>query len=84
MSTSVRVQLNKAGVRQLARSEGMQKVVDHFAHKIRDGAGEGFVVNSRTGKNRARAVVIAASWDANAAERKNRVLTRAVQAARTK
>lgn len=84
MAKSVRIQLNKAGVRQLARSKEMQDILNERAQLIANAAGEGFRVTGGPSRNRARAVVVSASAKAILAERKTRALTRAIDAGKAR
>lgn len=57
MNKKLKFQLNRAGVRELMRSEEMQKILEGFASDIRARCGEDFEQDLRVGKNRANAMV---------------------------
>lgn len=82
MSRSIRVQLDKQGVRALANSPGLQEVLNGIAEDIAAAAGEGFDAKPGRRSDRARAVVIATTRKAIRAEERDRALTRAIQAGR--
>lgn len=82
---SVRIQLNRAGVRQLLRSEEVQADLLRRAEQIAAAAGgeaAGFETSVVVGRNRARASVITATAEAMVAEARDRTLTRAIDAGR--
>lgn len=57
MNNKLKFQLNRAGVRELMRSEEMQKILEGYASDIRGRCGEDFEQDLRVGKNRANAMV---------------------------
>lgn len=76
MAATVKIELNKGGVRELLTSPGAQAVVMGYAQAIAARAGEGHdVMNATT--NRARAIVMTKSVEAVLAEARDRNLTRA-------
>lgn len=82
---TVRIVLNRAGVRELLRSPEVQADLQARAERIRDAAGgeaAGFESSSVVGQNRARASVITATAEAMVAEAAHRTLTRAIDAGR--
>lgn len=79
---NVRIRLNRAGIRELLRSPGVQADLAARARRIAAAAGPGHVVDVEVGPNRARAAVITDSVDAMVAEATRRSLTRAIDAGR--
>lgn len=80
--TDVKVKLNKAGVRELLRSAEVEADLVSRARRIASAAGSGHEVQSGKGRNRARAEVVTATFDAMREEAMNRNLTRAIDAGR--
>ena len=80
----VRVKLNRKSVRQILQSEEVRADLERRAQAIADaaGGGEDFEVSSQVGKNRARASVITATYEARRAEAKDRTLSTAIEAGR--
>lgn len=76
------LKLNRAGMRELLRSEGVLEELRRRAEEIADRAGDGMEVDAEIEANRARASVRTESFGAMAAEATDRVLTRAIDAAR--
>lgn len=74
--------LNRKGVRDLLRSDGVVADMDRRARAIAAAAGTGMEVDSGVGRNRGRAVVFTATAEAMVAEATNRDLTRAIDAGR--
>ena len=60
----VKVVLNRAGVRELLRSDEMESMLGKKASDIRGRCGEGYEADSYKGKNRAKATVWTATPDA--------------------
>lgn len=81
MST-VRVEINKAGVRALLKSVEVQADLKRRAEAIAAKAGDGMEVETDVGANRARAVVVTRTESAKKAEAKNHTLSRALDAGR--
>lgn len=52
MSEDVKIKLNSAGVRELLRSGWIMSICQSNASRIAQSAGQGYVTNSYTGKNR--------------------------------
>lgn len=76
----IRFQLNRAAVRQLLKSEGVQAELHRRALRIAAAAGEGHEVESFVGKNRARETVRTTTVPAAIAESAHQNLTRAIEA----
>lgn len=60
----VKVVLNRAGVRELLRSDEMESVLEKKASGIRDRCGDGYEADSYKASNRAKATVWTATPDA--------------------
>ena len=82
MATSVRIVLNRKGMRQLLRSPEVLADLKRRAEAIAAAAGSGMEVSAMVGRNRARASVITATSEARNAEATSRALTRAIDAGR--
>lgn len=82
MVASVRIELNRDGVRELLRSQEVRDDLVRRARAIATAAGEGMEVDSQVGKHRARASVRTATDEAMRAEASDRALTRALDAGR--
>lgn len=79
---TVKIKLNKPGVRELLRGEEMQADLKRRADKIAAAAGPGNEVETFVGKNRARATVRTATIEARIAEETDQSLTRSIAAGR--
>lgn len=82
MARNVRVELNRAAVRDLLKSPEVLADLERRAEAIAAAAGEGMEVDSQIGSNRARASVRTATFEAMRAEATERRLTRALDAGR--
>ena len=71
--------LNRSGVREMLRSEGMKGVVEGHARRIKNSAGEGYASDSYVGKNRVNAMVYADSMRAKNDNKKNNTLLKSVR-----
>lgn len=80
--STIRIELNRSGVRQLLRGDDVKAELKRRAEKIAAAAGPGHKVNSSVGANRARAEVVTDSFAARYNEATNRSLTRALDAGR--
>lgn len=76
------VVMNSRGVRDLLQSEGVQRDLKRRADAVAEQAGPGHRVEVNLTKERARAVVVTDTFEAAAAEARDRNLTRAIDAAR--
>lgn len=79
---NVRFDLNRKGVRELLRGPEVQAELRQRAQRIAAAAGPGHEVQMWVGRNRARATVRTATWQARHAEATTRALTRAIDAGR--
>ena len=64
MANKVRVELNRAGVRQLLKSDEFLEACVQEAEKMASRAGDGFEVSPYVGKTRVNASVYAATEEA--------------------
>lgn len=71
--------LDRAGVRQLLKSEQMKKICEEYAKAAQARCGEGYVVTSHTGRNRANASLYAETVEAKVDNSKNNTLLKAVK-----
>lgn len=70
--------LNRAGVRELLKSQAMQGILKEHATTIKDRAGDGYEQDIYVGKNRANAMVKAETFKAKKDNSKNNTLLKAV------
>lgn len=75
--SKVKFELNRAGVRELMRSQEATNVCKTYADAIRTRAGEGYEVDTYVGKNRANASVYAATYEARKDNLENNTLLKA-------
>ena len=79
----MRIVLNRKGMRELLRSDGVAEDLERRGQAIAAAAGDGVEAESAyLGKNRARVTVRTATTEARIAEAKDRVLTRAIETGR--
>ena len=81
----VRLRINRAGIRQLLRSDGVRADLEHRAGRVAGAASRGdltYEVRSDVGAARARAAVIAAGARTNAHELAHHDLARMIDQAR--
>lgn len=74
----VKIELNRDGVRQLLRSQEMQDICKQEAQTIANSCGDGYGVDSYTGKNRCNAMVWADTREAKRDNLENNTLIKAV------
>jgi hypothetical protein len=79
---AVKVKMNSKGSRELLKSPEVQAELKRRADAIAQRAGAGFVAKVKVGKTRALASVSADTADAMRAEATDRVLLKALDAAR--
>ena len=80
---SVRIVLNRKGVRELLRGSEIQADLARRARNIASAAGPGHEVDSEVGRNRARASVRTDTFEAAHDEATTRSLTRSIDAGRS-
>ena len=71
--------LNKAGVRQLLKSEEMKSILTEKATGIRNRCGDGYEQDIYVGRNRANARVWAETFKAKRSNSKNNTILKAVK-----
>lgn len=71
--------LNKAGVRQLLKSEEMKSILTEKATGIRNRCGDGYEQDIYVGRNRANARVWAETFKAKHSNSKNNTILKAVK-----
>lgn len=76
--SGVRIKLNRAGVRQLLRSDDMMAVCKAEAEAVRSRLGKGYEVNTHVGRNRVNAEVAAVSIAARVDNAAHNTLLRAL------
>lgn len=75
--SKVNFKLNKAGVRQLLRSQEAMNVVTGYAYSMQSRCGEGYEVTYMTGKNRVNASVAPMTAEARQDNYENNTLLKA-------
>ena len=75
--SKVNFKLNKAGVRELLRSQEALGVCEQYANTVRGRAGDGYEVSTYIGKTRANASVYAATYEARKDNYENNTLLKA-------
>ena len=79
MSSKIRIELNREGVRQLLRSPEMEQIcLDHANGALRR-LGEGYSVSSMVGKNRVNAEISADTREARAENARNNTILKALK-----
>ena len=76
--SKVKVELNRAGVRELLRSEEVGDMIAAEAQARCATLGDGYSVNTRTGRNRVNAEILAETYAARRDNLKNNTLLRAI------
>ena len=72
-------ELNRKGVSELMKSDGMQEVLNNHASAIRKRCGDGYEQDIFVGKNRANAMVSAGTAKAKKDNLNNNTLLKAVK-----
>jgi len=72
-------ELNRKGVAELMKSDGMQAVLNDHASSIRNRCGDGYEQDIYVGKNRANAMVRAETLKAKKDNSNNNTLLKAVK-----
>ena len=78
----VRVELNKANIGDILRSDEMQAMLKSHADRIAAAAGDGMVVVCDLDRFRWKASIITTTFEAMQAESEDKALTRALDAGR--
>lgn len=78
----MRIELNSDAVDDLLKSHEVQEELERRARRIADHAGAGMEVEVSIGATRARATVRTGTYEAMAAEARDRALTSALDAGR--
>lgn len=82
VTDSIRFESNDAGIRALLNSDMVRAEIGRRAANVAAAAGDGFKSGTQKGRDRVRAAVWSATVRASRAQAKDRVLTRAIDAAR--
>lgn len=77
--SSVRIELNSDGVRELLKSQEIRDVCAEFASKAVSRLGEGYSSTIYTGKNRVNASVYAESVEAKRENLENNTILKAIR-----
>lgn len=76
--SKVKIELNKAGVRELLQSSEIMAVLEKEANSRAAGLGPGYSVNTYVGRNRANAEIAAETEEARQDDLENNTLLRAI------
>lgn len=76
---NIQFKLNRKGVAELMKSEEMQEVLKGYATEITNKCGDGYRQDMYIGKNRANAMVSAATYQAIADNMRNNTILKAVR-----
>ncbi|MFQ6794673.1 MAG: hypothetical protein ACLRT4_18100 [Thomasclavelia sp.] len=71
--------LNKAGVRELLRSDEMLNICKSYANEAQNRLGEGYKVTSMKGRNRVNASIAADSYEAKKETFENNTILKALR-----
>lgn len=77
--SKMQFKLNRSGVAELMKSDGMQSVLTKYATGIKDRCGDGYEQDVHVGKTRANAMVRAETFKAKLDNKKNNTLLKAVR-----
>jgi len=77
--SKLKFKLNRKGVAELMKSKEMQEVLREYATNIKNRCGEGYEQDMYIGKNRANAMVSAATYQAKSDNLKNNTILKAVK-----
>jgi len=75
--SKIKLELNRAGVRELLRSQAAMTVCKEYADRIQSRAGDGYEVTTYVGTNRVNASVYAATPEARRDNYENNTLLKA-------
>lgn len=78
MAETLKIELDRAGVRELMRSREMSDICAGYAHDAQDRLGTGYEVTLRTGKNRVNAEVAAVSEKAKQENSRSNTILKAL------
>ena len=79
MSSKLKVELNREGVRALLRSDAMMAECKRHADAALGRLGAGYEVTTRVGRNRVNAEVAAVTYDARRENREDNTILRALR-----
>lgn len=74
----VRIKLNRAGVRNLLKSQEMMNICTKLAYRAQASLGDGYEVSYVTGKNRVNASIAAVSYKARKENLENNTILKAL------
>lgn len=78
MAEKVKIVLNRAGVRELMRSQEMSNICTQYAYSAQGRLGDGYEVTCQTGKNRVNAEVAAVSEKARKENSRSNTILKAL------
>ena len=77
--SKLKIELNRAGVRELLRSQEMMNICAEHANSTQASLGKGYEVSCHTGKNRVNAEVAAVTQEAIQETLKNNSILKALK-----
>lgn len=77
--SKMQFKLNRAGVSDMLKSDGMQKVLEEKASAIKNRCGDGYEQDIYIGRNRANVMVRAETYQAKKDNAKNNTILKAVR-----
>lgn len=75
----IRFELNRAGVRELLRSQAAKEVCAGYASEVRKRCGDGYETDAYTGRNRVNARIWASTAEAGKDNSDNNTLLKALR-----
>lgn len=80
MADDLRIKLNRAAIRdQLLKSPEIMSICSEYARQIASRCGNGYVIDTHTGRNRVNAMVYADTYAAKRDNMKNNTLLKATR-----
>lgn len=77
--SKMQFKINRAGVANMMKSDGMQKILSEKASTIRERCGDGYEQDIYVGRNRANAMVRAETYEAKKDNAENNTILKAVR-----
>lgn len=79
MSRKVKFKLNRAGVRELMKSDAMMGICKDYANSAKQRLGDGYEVDSHVGTNRVNAMIYATWYQTKKENSDNNVILKALR-----
>lgn len=75
----VQVELNRVGIREILKSEGVRTMLEERGRAVAERCGEGYEYDVYSGRNRLNVQVTATTWKAKNSNKKHNTLLKALQ-----